>query len=97
MVDSPLRSSELSKYTNGLTTIDRLIQRNLIIQKHNNYGEPLDVYYITDKGCEYVRFCLEKRHDFLVNFFSQFISGFIVGVVTTITASLLLQWITGIL
>ena len=90
MINSSLRSSELSRYTNNIVTIDSLIKRNLICQHCNNYGEPIDCFSITDSGREYVR-----QH--VVNFFSQFVSGFLVGVLTTVIAALILNWLTGII
>ena len=91
MIYSDLRSSELSKNTNNIVTIDSLIKRKLINQHDNNYGEPIDCFTITDTGREYVRQHIEERYKFLVSFFSQFISGFVVGVLSTIVASLLIQ------
>nr|DAL18524.1 MAG TPA_asm: YjcQ protein [Caudoviricetes sp.] len=97
MINSSLRSSELSQYTNSIVTIDSLIKRNLIYQHCNNYGEPIDCFSITDSGREYVRQHTEEQHKFIVNFFSQFVSGFLVGVLTTVIAALILNWLTGII
>lgn len=96
MINSSLRSSELSRYTNSIVTIDSLIKRNLIYQQCNNYGEPIDCFYITDTGHEYVRQHIEEHHKFVRNFFSQFVSGFLVGVLTTVIAALILNWLTEI-
>ena len=85
MINSSLRSSELSRYTNNIVTIDSLIKRNLIC------------FSITDSGREYVRQHTEEQHKFIVNFFSQFVSGFLVGVLTTVIATLILNWLTGII
>lgn len=97
MINSSLRSSELSRYTNNIVTIDSLIKRNLICQHCNNYGEPIDCFSITDSGREYVRQHVEEQHKFIVSFFSQFVSGFLVGVLTTVIAALILNWLTGII
>lgn len=97
MINSSLRSSELSRYTNSIVTIDSLIRRSLIYQQCNNYGEPLDCFLITDTGREYVRQHIEEHHKFVINFFSQFVSGFLVGVLTTVIAALILNWLTGII
>ena len=93
MINSSLRSSELSRYTNNIVTI----KRNLICQHCNNYGEPIDCFSLTDSGREYVRQHVEEQHKFIVNFFSQFVSGFLVGVLTTVIAALILNWLTGII
>lgn len=97
MIDSNLTESELAKYTNTITTIDSLLQRKLIDNVKNVYGEPISSYKITDTGCEYVRQHVEEHHKFIVNFFSQFVSGFLVGVLTTVIAALILNWLTGII
>ncbi len=89
-------SAEIAKYNTPVTSINTLMSRHLIDEKRNIYGDPLDMYYVTDEGVEYVRTCLQKRSDFIRNFFSQFISGFFVGMLSIVAAYTIMHF-TGII
>ena len=86
LLKTPMCSAEIAKYNTPVTSINTLMSRHFIDEKRDAYGEPLDMYYITDEGVEYVLDCLQKRSDFIRNFFSQFISGFFVGMLSTVAA-----------
>ena len=96
LLKTPMCSAEIAKYNTPVTSIHTLTFQHLIAEKRDIYGEPLDMYYITDEGIEYVRTCLQKRSDFIRNFFSPFISGFFVGMLSTVAAYTIMHF-TGII
>jgi hypothetical protein len=88
---TPLCSAEIAKYNNILSSIHILVSNKYIAQYTDVYGEPIDSFYITDTGIEYIRSVQKERSGFIKSFFSQFISGFLVGVLSTILATIILQ------
>lgn len=76
---SHLCRAELAKLTNALTTIHYLESRRYIEQGLTEDGSPDGIFVISDSGREYVMTRKAERKQFIVNFFSQFVTGLITG------------------
>lgn len=91
--NADLTEAEIAKHLEFPVTIRSLERRHLIVPYISGDGEPMPYYMITDDGREFVRERLEENRRVKRDFVLTFVSGFVVGVLSTLIA----QWLIAII
>lgn len=82
--DNVMSEQELSRHLTAVYSTDFLLRHKYICAEHNVYGEDTGIYHVDSAGYKYMVDHQKELRQFWMNFISQFMTGLITGSIGTL-------------